>query len=257
MILHASASLRCLAALTAVGVCVRPEKVDSLKMMFSTANAAPCGLEVFEALSTESTLGDARALFLAGCEEKYTSDECSVAAAELWSGRDLTSTSGLEMDSDLCEFLRLAVSASERTGLAQDSEGTGSLEASISKKLRRSGGSADEKTTAVEKPQEVQRVSQKADDAFPQCTNPTFMTLNKLPETGITGGRCMDGTTAGFYYNPPSGNWHASKTWVIFLEGGGLCYTEDYCAERAETHLGSNSTWGRRTKLETSAGQAN
>jgi len=235
MTLHAGASLRCFITLMVAGFSVRPEKVDSLKKMFDDASAPPCGLDAFQTLDAESTLGDARALFLSGCEEKYTSEQCNFAAEELWFGLELASTGRLEMDSDLCESLRLAVSASERSGLAQDSNNAASMEASVSRKLRRSSGSVGKNI------KDTQQVSQKSDDEWPDCTNPSVLTLNRLPETGIAGGRCMDGTTAGFYYSPPSGG--ASDVWVIFLEGGGMCYTEEDCDERAGTSKGSNSSW--------------
>jgi len=242
----AIASILYFATLTTVGFCVRPEKVDSLKKMFSDASAAaPCGLEVFQTLGTKSTLGDARALFLSGCEEKYPSEQCTLTVEELWLGRDLASTSGLEMNSDLCESLRRAVVAAERSGLTQYSEQAESMETSISRKLRRSSGSVKKDLQVSQKSEEV-------------CSNPTYMTLNQLPETGIQGGRCMDGTTAGFYYAPPSGDWHSSSLWVIFLEGGGACYTKKDCDRVVErTKYGSNRTWGARLRNGQACGPEN
>jgi len=158
MTLCASALFRHLTAITTVGLCVRPEKVGSLKTIISAASAAPCRLEVFETLSVESTLGDAKSLFLSGCEEKYTSDQCNFAAEDLWFGHDLASTSGLEMDSDLCESLRHAVSASERAGLTQNTEKAVSMEASISSKLRRSRGSSNKNMM------EIQQVRQQSNE---------------------------------------------------------------------------------------------
>jgi len=48
-----------------------------------------------------------------------------------------------------------------------------------------------------------------------------------LPEGKYEGGKCLDGTQAGFYYGPPSsGN---STLWVIFLKGGGKCDSVEDC----------------------------
>jgi len=49
-----------------------------------------------------------------------------------------------------------------------------------------------------------------------------------LPQEGENeGGKCLDGTPAGFYYGPPSsGN---STLWVIFLKGGGKCDSVKDC----------------------------
>lgn len=48
-----------------------------------------------------------------------------------------------------------------------------------------------------------------------------------LPEGKYEGGKCMDGSQAGYYYGPPSsGN---STLWVIFLKGGGGCDTKTGC----------------------------
>jgi hypothetical protein len=55
------------------------------------------------------------------------------------------------------------------------------------------------------------------------------------------GGRCLDGTPAGYYYQ--QANVSMQSTWVIFLEGGGSCYDETSCRQRAKTQLGSSTSW--------------
>jgi hypothetical protein len=53
------------------------------------------------------------------------------------------------------------------------------------------------------------------------------------------GARCLDGTPAGYYVERGS---DPSRV-VIFLQGGGACYTPDDCAARAKTALGSSAHW--------------
>ncbi|EDQ88996.1 uncharacterized protein MONBRDRAFT_25774 [Monosiga brevicollis MX1] len=57
--------------------------------------------------------------------------------------------------------------------------------------------------------------------------------LDKYPNA-----RCMDGTPGGYYFQPSS-NASASTKWVISLEGGGECATEDSCKSKLNTSLGS------------------
>jgi hypothetical protein len=54
------------------------------------------------------------------------------------------------------------------------------------------------------------------------------------------GGRCLDGSPAGFYIQQAS---TMQSTWVIYLEGGGACADKDSCTERATTSLGSSTHW--------------
>ena len=50
---------------------------------------------------------------------------------------------------------------------------------------------------------------------------------------------CNDGTAAGYYIKKsPTG----SKSWIIYLEGGGLCYDLDSCATRPK-FLTSSTPW--------------
>jgi len=60
-----------------------------------------------------------------------------------------------------------------------------------------------------------------------------------------TGARCLDGTPSGYYIRRGQ-----PDKFVIFLEGGGACYTVDptapssvNCADRAKTSLGSSAYW--------------
>ncbi|KAL7455886.1 hypothetical protein ACHAWC_007396 [Mediolabrus comicus] len=73
--------------------------------------------------------------------------------------------------------------------------------------------------------------------AVPQ--EPDDMFLVKLPESTSPGGRCMDGTMAGYYIregiNP--------DLFVIYLKGGGACTTKETCDPRANNGLGSSKTW--------------
>jgi ribosome maturation protein SDO1 len=62
-----------------------------------------------------------------------------------------------------------------------------------------------------------------------------------LDETDYPLAKCIDGTSAGFYTRPPS--TENSTTWVIFLQGGGICPTRPDCADRALDPLGSSSFW--------------
>lgn len=53
------------------------------------------------------------------------------------------------------------------------------------------------------------------------------------------GGRCMDGSMAGYYIRP--GN--DPSLFVIFLKGGGGCGTQEDCIARNGTKLGSSRDW--------------
>lgn len=56
----------------------------------------------------------------------------------------------------------------------------------------------------------------------------------------------MDGSPAGFYYSPPPS--HSSNLWVIHLDGGGACFTEESCKLRAKTSKGSSNYWPKTRK---------
>ena len=51
-----------------------------------------------------------------------------------------------------------------------------------------------------------------------------------LGPTPGRGGVCLDGSPAGFYYGNSTAT-NASHIWVIYLEGGGACTTEQTCKQ--------------------------
>ena len=53
-----------------------------------------------------------------------------------------------------------------------------------------------------------------------------------------TGAVCLDGTPAGYYERPG-----LSDSWMIELEGGGWCISEEDCLSRSKTDIGSSSSW--------------
>jgi hypothetical protein len=44
---------------------------------------------------------------------------------------------------------------------------------------------------------------------------------------------CLDGSPGAFYYSPSKPDSASADTWVIFLEGGGWCFSETDCSSRA------------------------
>jgi len=53
---------------------------------------------------------------------------------------------------------------------------------------------------------------------------------------------CLDGSPSGFYINAKTSR---STSWVIFIEGGGLCYEPVDCLQRAKSNLGSSTHWDK------------
>ena len=51
--------------------------------------------------------------------------------------------------------------------------------------------------------------------------------------------KCLDGSQAGYYYQPSSVS-KDNKKWVIYLNGGGECDNEHGCIEQTHTALGSS-----------------
>ena len=68
------------------------------------------------------------------------------------------------------------------------------------------------------------------------------LTLELLPKDMKEGGKCMDGSPAGFYYEAPI-NLLGEDLFVIFMQGGGHCITESDCIARSKTDLGSSNNW--------------
>ncbi|XP_053713050.1 carboxylesterase notum2-like [Synchiropus splendidus] len=69
------------------------------------------------------------------------------------------------------------------------------------------------------------------------------MKLHFLRNTKVT---CNDGTAAGFYLKEVKG----SRRWLLFLEGGWCCYSQDTCASRFQNipRLMSSSGWPQTKK---------
>eukprot|EP00937_MAST-01D_sp_MAST-1D-sp2_P003607 g3607.t1 len=55
------------------------------------------------------------------------------------------------------------------------------------------------------------------------------------------GAFCLDGTSPGYYFTaaPASATAAEKSSWVLYFKGGGWCYDEASCAQRAGTELGS------------------
>ena len=59
-----------------------------------------------------------------------------------------------------------------------------------------------------------------------------------------SGPRCLDGTIAGYYVDSAAGSGRGSMHGgagaqvVVWLEGGGACFSEDDCEQRAKGDLG-------------------
>ena len=57
--------------------------------------------------------------------------------------------------------------------------------------------------------------------------------------TLVAGSHCLDGSPAGFYHSAAQSP-RGRLRWVLYLEGGGLCFTKADCEERTLTSLGSS-----------------
>ena len=64
------------------------------------------------------------------------------------------------------------------------------------------------------------------------------MSLITLPQS-TPGGKCLDGTQAGYYFEEGT----QTSLYVIFLQGGGYCNTEEKCKSRLGTALGTTKKW--------------
>ena len=71
-----------------------------------------------------------------------------------------------------------------------------------------------------------------------------------LPNDTSPGGKCMDGTMAGYYIRRGaitntnnSDNNSSSSVFVIYLKGGGACMDKESCDKRSNTSLGSSNFW--------------
>ena len=72
------------------------------------------------------------------------------------------------------------------------------------------------------------------------------LSLINLPHSTHPGGKCLDGTQAGYYYE----KGRDTSIFVIFLEGGGYCNTESTCDAYKRTMHGSSNDWPKTRGLE-------
>lgn len=83
---------------------------------------------------------------------------------------------------------------------------------------------------------------------------PTRWEYHELPaETNAT---CLDGSPYGFYFGESNSMlrmWPRTmlhnESWVLIFEGGGWCISPEDCALRAETKLGSSTSWSRGSNI--------
>ena len=62
-------------------------------------------------------------------------------------------------------------------------------------------------------------------------------------DKGALSPACLDGSPYGFYFVPSPTN---STKWTVSISGGGWCYNESLCLERAGTGLGSSKKWAQQ-----------
>ncbi len=56
--------------------------------------------------------------------------------------------------------------------------------------------------------------------------------------------KCLDGSQAGYYFQPATSDKNATK-WVIYLNGGGECDQEGSCVYQTDSALGSSKYFGK------------
>ena len=78
-----------------------------------------------------------------------------------------------------------------------------------------------------------------AEQVYSDDSDDTDMTYVALPETTSPGGKCMDGTQAGYYIREGSD----PTLFVIHLKGGGACLTKEECDARVNTTVGTSKDW--------------
>jgi hypothetical protein len=59
----------------------------------------------------------------------------------------------------------------------------------------------------------------------------------------VDGTHCLDGSRAGYYFRKAQ-SARGQRRWVVYMEGGGLCYDPGSCKSRSHTNLGSSENWG-------------
>lgn len=73
------------------------------------------------------------------------------------------------------------------------------------------------------------------------------MVLVKLPESTSPGGRCMDGSMAGYYIREGTD----PSLFVIHLKGGGGCRDKEECDKRSTTTVGTSNVWSDTNEAQT------
>ena len=58
--------------------------------------------------------------------------------------------------------------------------------------------------------------------------------------------RCLDGSAPGFYHR----NGSDSRRWVVYLKGGGMCYTDENCLASARSPYGGTTSAPPRFGLD-------
>lgn len=76
------------------------------------------------------------------------------------------------------------------------------------------------------------------------CAN-VPLTLLDSAKYGETA-RCLDGSMGGYYAQPASAKENSTK-WVIYLNGGGECDSEDACKYQTTSALGSSKYFKNET----------
>ena len=66
--------------------------------------------------------------------------------------------------------------------------------------------------------------------------------IHDVDKDGTLNARCLDGSPMKYWMRPASAAENATK-FVIYFQGGGWCYTEDYCRSRSSGKIGSSKTW--------------
>ena len=66
--------------------------------------------------------------------------------------------------------------------------------------------------------------------------------LTLLTGEAARGSACLDGSPYGYYFRKATST-SGSTRWTVYMQGGGWCYDEASCADRAQTRLGSSKFW--------------
>jgi len=114
------------------------------------------------------------------------------------------------------------------------------LEEAVAKKAVKRTGGDQEKARSASGDQEKARSASSCDSVVPDNTLHLKL-LPELPESQASeGGRCLDGSQAGYYYGPP--NCGESGTWVFYMNGGGGCSDVPDCTNWMNKSAGGGQT---------------